>query len=265
MRAPFRILFINLTLVFTLVGCVTATEKDEIAFAEQMVRDIRPESRTARDAIERQDILTQATFWAEEYEINPADREAALKLARIVRTLGNPRRATAIGSQALALFPDDLDLLLVTGQALIEDGHAGNAISYLQLAHQQDPNNASVLSALGVAYDQTNRHELALSAFKQALGLRPEDSKILSNIGISHALQGEPSIAETWLRRAAALPGADGQVRQNLALVLSLQGRFAEAETLAAQDMPDGVAKENIQFVKSMINRPNAWEALRGE
>ncbi|VAV95739.1 hypothetical protein MNBD_ALPHA06-1501 [hydrothermal vent metagenome] len=263
MFIPVRIFFSYLILLGLLSACATPASEEETAFSESMIRDIRPESRIVRDEIERQDILTQATFWAKEYETNPADKEAAIKLAKVVRQIGNPGRAAAIGSQALSLFPEDRDLLLITGQALIEDGHAGNAISFLQAAIKQNPKDASALSALGVAFDQSDRHQLAISTFRRALSIRPDDPKILSNIGISYALQGDPKTAETWLRKAADLPDADAQVRQNLALVLGLQGQFEEAESMAALDMPNGVAKENVDFVKSMINRPQAWKALR--
>ncbi|MBL4757595.1 MAG: tetratricopeptide repeat protein [Rhizobiales bacterium] len=148
---------------------------------------------------------------------------------------------------------------------MIEDGNAINAISFLQSALKQDPVDVKVLSALGVAYDQTDRHELAMQTFNRALALSPDNAKLLSNIGLSHALQGDPDTAEIWLLRAAALPDADARVRQNLALVLGLQGRFVEAEIMAAKDMPNGIAKENVSYVKSMITRPHAWQALRGD
>ncbi len=254
-----------MTLPLILVACATPASEEETAIAEEMIRDIRPESRAVRDDISRLDILSQAAFWAKEYENNPADREAALELARIVRVVGNPGRAATIGSQALALFPDDRDLLLVTGQALIEDGHAQNAIAFLQSALQQDPANPKIISAIGVAYDQSGNHDQAINHFTRALAFSPEDPNILSNIGLSHALQGDPVTAEKWLLRANAQPGASAKVRQNLALVLGLQGKFNEAEAMAANDLPGEVAKQNVHLIKTMITRPQAWQALRSE
>ena len=265
MRPHFRLILAVLAAPIVLSGCTTPISEEETSLTNSMVRQIQPQTRAARDAIEQQDVLTRSAFWAAEYENNPADREAALKLARLVRTIGNPGRAATIGSQSLALFPNDKDLLLVTGQALIEDGNAINAISFLQSALKQDPVDVKVLSALGVAYDQTDRHEQAMQTFNRALALSPDNAKLLSNIGLSHALQGDPDTAEIWLLRAAALPDADARVRQNLALVLGLQGRFVEAEIMAAKDMPNGIAKENVSYVKSMITRPQAWQALRGD
>ncbi len=263
MRPSIRTLAGFCVLAVSVTACATAPNKEEVALVQSMTRNIQSEGRAARDDIERQDILTQATFWAKEYEINPADREAALKLAKLVRTIGNPARAAAIGSQALTLFPTDEELLLVTGQALIEEGRSANAVTYLQAALQQNPTNARVLSALGVAYDQSDRHTLAMQSFRKANAYAPNDPKILSNIGISYALQGKPDMAETWLRRAVALPNADIQSRQNLALILGLQGKFEEAETTASIDMPKTLAMNNIKYVRAMITRPQAWNALR--
>ncbi|MBL4618303.1 MAG: tetratricopeptide repeat protein [Robiginitomaculum sp.] len=265
MRPYFLLLLAGLVAPVALSGCTTPISEEEASLTNSMVRQIQPQTRAARDAIEQQDVLTRSAFWAAEYENNPADREAALKLARLVRTIGNPGRAATIGSQSLALFPNDRDLLLITAQSLIEDGNATNAISFLQSALKQDPLDVAVLSALGVAYDQSDRHELAMQTFNKALALSPDNSKLLSNIGLSYALQGDPVTAEAWLLRATAQPDADARVRQNLALVLGLQGRFIEAEAMASKDMPNGIAKENINYVKSMITRPQAWEALRGD
>lgn len=248
-----------------LSACATQPDATDTGLAQSMEKDVRPESAATREEIGRQDILTQATFWAKEYDKNPMDLEAATKLARLVRKMGNPGRAAAIGNQALALHPDNRDLLVITGQALIEQGRPGQAISYLQTALKQDANDISALSALGVALDQTGKHDLALAQFNKAYSLKPDDPNVLSNIGISHAMQGDAATAETWLRLALKQPSAGPQVRQNLALVLALQGKFGEAEAMASKDLPPAVAEKNIEYVRSLVTRPNSWNELRAQ
>lgn len=260
-----RMIVAVLSVPVLLSACATQPDATDEALAQSMEKDIRPESAATREEIGRQDILTQATFWAHEYDKNPMDMEAAVKLARLVRKMGNPGRAAAIGNQALALHPDNRDLLVITGQALVEQGKPRQAISYLQTALKKDPTDVSALSALGVALDQSGKHKAALTKFTQAYSLSPNDPNIMSNIGISHAMQGDAATAETWLRMAMRQPSAGPQVRQNLALVLALQGKFAQAEAMASRDLPPEMAQKNIEYVKSLVTRPNAWSELRGK
>ena len=48
----------------------------------------QPATRDMRSSIETQDLLSQAAFWSREYQLNPADLEAAVKLASSVRKMG---------------------------------------------------------------------------------------------------------------------------------------------------------------------------------
>lgn len=260
-----RMLSLVLGVPLLLSACATPPDAQDNALAKSMETDVRPESAATREEIGRQDILTQATFWAKEYDKNPMDLEAATKLARLVRKMGNPGRAAAIGNQALALHPDNRDLLVITGQSLIEQGRPEQAISYLQTALKQNPSDTTALSALGVALDQTGKHKEAMANFNRAYSLKPNDPNIMSNIGISHAMQGDAATAETWLRMALKQPAAGPQVRQNLALVLALQGKFGEAEAMASKDLPPAMAEKNIEYVKSLVTRPNAWNQLRDQ
>ncbi len=252
-----------LGLALLLSACASAPSKEEDALKKTLQRDITPQTREARDTIGRQDVLTQAAFWAKEYDNNPADREAALKLAQIVRVLGKPARAAEVASQALTLYPKDPALLLVAGQAFIEDAKAARAIEFLQAAARITPNDWHVQSALGVAYDQIGKPLKARAAFTRALALQPGNAGILSNLGLNYAVAGDAKMAERYLRQAVASPDAPVQARQNLALVLALQGRFAEASALAAKDLPAQQAQQNIDYVRAMVVRPQRWKALR--
>jgi len=66
-----------------------------------------PATRQMRDAIETQELFAQAAFWSNEYNLNPGDLEAALKLSAAVRKMGNPGRAIEITQTTRALYPSD--------------------------------------------------------------------------------------------------------------------------------------------------------------
>lgn len=202
--------------------------KDSLSSSSYM-----PASRTMRDNIETQELFAQAAFWSREYDLNPSDLEATLKLASSVRKLGNPARAVEITQMGRALYPRDPYLGAEYAAALISTERANEASPVLDEMLRIAPGYARLWSLKGAALDQMEDYDLARKHYARALQITPHDPNILTNIGLSHALAGDAATAEGWLRRAAAIPGAGPAVSQNLALVLRLQGKSEEADKYA--------------------------------
>lgn len=252
-------------------GRATKPTPDEAALmAAAQARSLAPANKEARAAIAREDPLAQLAFWAKEHDNSPGDLEAARALARLARELGQPRRATEVAAQALALHPDDPALLITLGGALIEDGRAGGALEPLERAVLVAPKSASAHLLLGAAHDHVGGHEFARERYRAAMALVGESPALLSNLGLSFVMSGDPKAGEPYLRRAVELPGADARARQNLALALALQGRFAEAERLAQQDLPAAAAQDSIAYVQALLGeadppRPSLAAVLPAE
>lgn len=221
-----------------------------------------------RDQALRAEPLTQAAFFAAEFEKDPTDYEAALYLSNALRTLGRFKEAADAAHRALLLQPDNYDLLLAAGRAHIAGEDAFYAIEPLKRAVELKPNAWQPHSLLGVAYDQVKRPNDATSEWELALKLSPNNPQVLTNIAMSKAASGDLAGAESLLRIAVAQKGADVQVRQNLALVLGLQGKFDEAETLLRQDLPPELADANLAWLKARQADASAptgrtWESVR--
>jgi Flp pilus assembly protein TadD len=220
-----------------LSGCVAIappmTEQEQDVAATVNVNQYLPASREMRDNIETQELFAQAAFWSHEYDLNPSDLEAAIKLAAAVRKLGNPSRSVEITQTSRAIHPRDPYLLAEHAAGLIADGRALDAMPVLDQGLSLAPQYARLWSLKGAALDQQENYQSARQHYSRALQITPTDPNILANIGLSHALSGDPATAEVWLRRAVALPGASAGVRQNLALVLQLQGKTSESQQQA--------------------------------
>lgn len=249
-------------------ACATSSElqptEQEAALAEELQsRSIVPATADERAAIENQDILTQAAFWAEAYELNPADKEAAFKLSEVLRTLNNFERAGEVARQALALHPEDGPLLSAYGMALVAMGQGQNAIEPLSRAQRADAQDWRIANALGVALEQTGRTDRARAQFEQALLLSGGAASVLSNLAMSHLLAGDAERAEALLRRAADQNEAGPEVRQNLALALALQGKFAEAETHALVDATPDMTQASLDYIRSLMSSGRSYDRLR--
>jgi len=201
-----------------------------------------PATRQMRDAIETQELFAQAAFWSNEYNLNPADLEAALKLSAAVRKLGNPGRAVEITQTTRALYPRDPYLMAEFAAALIATERSGDALAILNEGLAITPSYGRLWSLKGAALDQQERYAEARQHYDRALRITPNDPNVMANIGLSHALSGDPATAEGWLRRAISMPNASDGVRQNLILVLQLQGKMDEAERLS------GVTRRQSSF-----------------
>jgi Flp pilus assembly protein TadD len=243
-------------------GQLAPTPEEEALAEELSAADIIPATAEERARIKNHDLLTQAAFWAEAYELNPGDREAAYELSTVLRKLGGAERASEIARQSLALYPDASELQEALGLALVASGRGQRALEPLLRASNAQPQDWRLKNALGVAYEQTGRAQTARRYFEDALSLNPGEPAVLSNLALSWVLDGDPARGEQLLRDAFDEPDASPQIRQNLALVLALQGRFEEAESVALIDATPEMAEANMSYVRAMMSNPRRWESL---
>lgn len=217
----------------------------------------------------RLDPLARAAFWAAEVEADGRDVEALVSLAQALRQLGRGDEAADAAGRALIVAPDDVDALLEAARAQIARGQGFYAIEPAQRAATLAPRDWRPASLLGVAMEQAQRDDEALTWHQRALQLAPGEPSAISNLAMYHATHGDLPRAEQMLRTAAASPKADARVRQNLALVIGLQGRMGEAEQLARRDLPPEQVANNLAWLKAATERaPTAqgrsWDAMRG-
>ena len=226
-----------------------------------------PMKATAQQRAEadRLDPLGRAAFWAREFDTDPRDTEAGVKLAGALRALGRDDEAASAAEQVLVIQPTNLDALLESARAHVAAGQGFYAIDPAQRAEALAPRDWRPMALLGVALEEADRDDEALVAHRKALALAPENPATLTNLGMYYATHGDPAQAEPLLRKAAAAPGATALERQNLALVLGMQGRLDEAERLQRQDLPPEVVDNNLAYLRAaaLPVRARSWDALR--
>lgn len=202
--------------------------------------------------------------WGERYHRDPGDAEAAINYARALRATEQRAQAVAVLEQASIRHPHNMKLLGAFGRALAEAGQYAQALDALGRAHTPDNPDWRILNAQGAVLDQMGRHKEAQRHYSSALKIVPNEASVLSNLGLSYALEKHLKRAELTLPTTSAVsrPGVRPKVRQNLALVVGLQGRFAEAEKIAGADLPPDEAAANVRYLRHMLAQQDNWKKM---
>ena len=225
-----------------MTGAAPAAVDTAPAFKKASAADIQ--------AMLRSDPLTQAAYFAEQFDHDPTDAQMGLRLSNALRALGRNTEAADTAHKVLLFAPNNVDVLMAAARAHIADNNAFYAIDPLQQIITLKPKDWQAYSLIGVAYDQVKRTDDAQVAWATALKLSPNNATVLTNIAMAKVQAGDLAGAEPLLRTAAAQKDATLQVRQNLALVLGLEGKMAEAEKLLRQDLPPQQADANLAWLQ---------------
>ncbi|HEY7231467.1 MAG TPA: tetratricopeptide repeat protein [Pseudolabrys sp.] len=196
------------------------------------------------------------------YRQNPNDGSAAIAYAQALRVTGQRAQAVAVLEQAAIRNPRSMPLLGAYGRALAEAGQYQQALTTLERAHTPENPDWRILNVQGAVLDQMGRHAEAQRHYASALKIMPNEASVLSNLGLSYLLTKDLKNAEETLRRAVAQPNASPRVRQNLALAVGLRGRFDEAEKIASADLPESEAAANIAYLRQMLAQKGDWKKI---
>ncbi|HKU64143.1 MAG TPA: tetratricopeptide repeat protein [Rhizomicrobium sp.] len=147
----------------------------------------------------------------------------SIRQAQMLRLAGSYPEAIKHLSQLMLVAGDDSRVISEYGKTLAAMGRASDAVNFLTRAQQLQPNDWTVYSALGVAYDQIGDQKSAQINYGQALKLNPEEPSILSNYALSRMLAKDPEMARGLAARAEKAGGSrDAMIARNIAMIRSI-------------------------------------------
>lgn len=155
---------------------------------------------------------------------------------------GDTTTAIDLAERAVAGSPQDAGFRGLLGNAYFAGGRFASAEAAYKDALALMPNQPQLilkLALVGIAQGKSGEALAQLEAARDYLD--PSD------YGLALALAGQPAGAVAVLEPAARASGADARIRQNLALAYALQGDWTAARTIAAQDVPADQLDTRIQ------------------
>ena len=114
------------------------------------------------------------------------------------------------------------------GVGALADNNFSKAISELEIAVQEDPQNARGYHALGSAYLAAQQTDRAIVAFRRAVELNPRLSDAYNNLGGAYMQQQMWDLAIDAFRKALANPQylSPQQAYMNLGNIYFIQKRY---------------------------------------
>ncbi|MDY8110053.1 tetratricopeptide repeat protein [Fulvimarina sp. 2208YS6-2-32] len=211
------------------------------------------------------ELRTAVDAYGQRYETDPKNKQIGLGYSAALQMAGRNEQSLAVMQQVAISHPKDRDVLSAYGKALAAAGDLPKALETIRRAQTPDYPDWRLYSAEGAILDQLGRPDEARALFQKALVLKPNEATVLSNLGLSYLLADDLPQAEHYLTAALRQPDGDARIRQNLALAIGLQGRFEEAEKVAAGTLSPDEAKANVAFLREMLSQTNTWSKLKQE
>jgi Flp pilus assembly protein TadD len=148
------------------------------------------------------------------------------------------------------------------GKSHLMADRVGLAIFMFEKALVLDPNSVAALNAIGVAYDDLRRPEVAKMYYFKALAIEPNSGDTLNNMAVSATIAGETKTAHELFARAAELDARNSTIRENMRMAdASPEGRVAATppqETDAVAEEEDRATLERTGVAEYTLTIPTA-------
>jgi DNA-binding winged helix-turn-helix (wHTH) protein/tetratricopeptide (TPR) repeat protein len=154
------------------------------------------------------------------------------------------------------------------GMALLEGGHAHDALHELQIAANLDPLSISTTAWLSDAAYLDRQYDEAISYARQAIDLAPQRADVWEKLGLSYEGRGDYALAIAAYRTfATKCSNCSTQASALLAHVYAVQHDMPEARAELAKALPDpSVSKSDIATaLAAMGERASAFSWLLRE
>ncbi|MEO7031726.1 MAG: tetratricopeptide repeat protein, partial [Herbaspirillum sp.] len=174
-----------------------------------------------------------------------------------------PDLALAAYKQAFALDKNSMTAIKLY-EAMARAGKAKDGQEHLVQWLNQNPQDLSIRSYLGVVYLGDRQAKLAIEQFEAVVRVQPKNPVALNNLALAYQLQNDPRATE-FAERAYAVAPNNGAILDTLGWLLVERGDAKRGLTLlekATQLMPDQ-AEVRFHYAKALLKAGDKAKALK--
>lgn len=132
--------------------------------------------------------------------------------------------------EGYAKFPDQIQLLFLTGVYQEKMGLIDDCIKSMKTVVRKNPNHSSALNYLGYIWaEQGVKLDLAEKLIRRAIFFKPDDGFYLDSLGIVLAQKGQLADSLTFLTKAAKIEPEEGVIFEHIGDILSRLEKWQEA------------------------------------
>lgn len=141
---------------------------------------------------------------------------------------GDPAGAAGLLAAPLLRHPDDPNLLYVSGNCSLAQGHEAAALEAYRRSVAIAPAFVAALANLGFLLRTGQRIDEARDVLRHAVALEPDNAIAWMNLVSCYVNEGEAAAGEAVAREAVRRHPRNAVIRWNLALLLLEQGKWRE-------------------------------------
>ncbi|MBC7623473.1 MAG: c-type cytochrome biogenesis protein CcmI [Aeromicrobium sp.] len=195
-------------------------------------------------------VLALVENLAKKMEANPEDPKGWILLARSQNALGQWGAAAKAFERALAITPNDAQLLAdyADVQVMVQDGNfAGKPMELTQRALKVDPKNMKALALAGTAEMRAGNKAQSLKYWERLLAVLPKES--------DDAAQVSSIIKEIKTGQAGAVPPAQAAINPPSSTPTPPSSLASPASPAASPQAPGKVVSGEVALAPALANK----------
>ncbi len=164
------------------------------------------------------------------FNVSPSDlKEIYRRKAQLADERGDSSGSVLFMERAVALEPEDRDLLYLLGVAYEKNKNLEDAMNTYQKVIEIRPDHVKAHYRVGFIYFRRQEFEEAIAAFEKALSLEPGSADILFRLGQAYDRLQKHEIAVTLFNRAVEIDAEHLPSYKNMALAYDSLNKHKEA------------------------------------
>jgi len=157
--------------------------------------------------------------------IDPSFYPAVVNLADLDRELGREAEGEALLRQGLKADPQNASLLHALGLAMVRQKRGAEALELLGAAARQDPSNARYTYVYAIALNGARQPNAAIEVLTNELILQPYDRDAIEALVTFYQQAGNPAMALNYALRLSKLEPGNEQLRELITELKQPTGR----------------------------------------